>query len=51
MKVYFVRHGQTYTNASACHSGWADVPLIPKKERDALAVGTLLSRGCDLHQG
>ena len=42
MKVYLVRHGQTYTNLLSCHSGWADVPLTPQGERDALEARTLL---------
>ena len=42
MKVYLVRHGQTYTNALACHSGWADIPLTAQGERDALEAGELL---------
>ena len=43
MKVYLIRHGQTYTNLYACHSGWSDVPLTPQGERDALEAGALLS--------
>ena len=42
MRVYLVRHGQTYTNLYACHSGWSDVPLTKQGERDALEAGALL---------
>ena len=42
MKVYLVRHGETYTNATLCHTGWADIPLTAQGMRDAMAAGALL---------
>ena len=32
MKLYFVRHGQTYLNKYKNMQGWSDTPLTPEGE-------------------
>lgn len=43
MKLYFVRHGQTYLNKYKRMQGWADAPLTPEGEMVALKTGEVLS--------
>lgn len=35
MEVYFIRHGQTTSNAAATHAGWAPVELTDKGKKQA----------------
>ena len=42
MKLYLVRHGESETNKKGCWTGWLDVPLTEKGERDALFAKKVL---------
>lgn len=42
MKLYFVRHGQTYLNKYSKMQGWSDSPLTPEGESVASATGSRL---------
>ena len=42
MKLYFVRHGQTYLNKYKRMQGWADAPLTPEGVAVALETGERL---------
>ena len=43
MKLYFVRHGQTYLNKYKRMQGWADAPLTSEGELVALETGERLA--------
>ena len=43
MKLYFVRHGQTYLNKYKKMQGWSDAPLTLEGEEAALETGIRLS--------
>ena len=43
MKIYIVRHGESETNAKHLYTGWLDVSLTEKGERDALFAKKILS--------
>lgn len=42
MEVYFIRHGQTTSNAAATHAGWAPVELTEKGKKQAGETGKIL---------
>lgn len=42
MKMYFVRHGQTYLNKYKKMQGWSDTPLTPEGEQSASQTGERL---------
>lgn len=42
MRLYMIRHGQSTTNLTHCHAGWAQVPLTEQGEEDARRVGKKL---------
>ena len=42
MKLYLIRHGESETNKRKCWTGWLDVPLTEKGERDALFARRVL---------
>ena len=44
MKLYVIRHGESETNLKKVYSGWAQVRLTEKVERDAENVGELLRK-------
>ena len=39
LKVYFIRHGQTYFNVLKVLQGWSDTPLTAKGHEDAYELG------------
>lgn len=44
MKIYLVRHGQTYLNKYDRMQGWADTPLTEKGRESAEKCGVFLSK-------
>ncbi|MBO0458235.1 histidine phosphatase family protein [Enterococcus hulanensis] len=42
MKIYFVRHGETYLNKYKKMQGWSDSPLTPQGEKVAYETGEKL---------
>lgn len=42
-EIWLIRHGETAWSLSGQHTGRKDIPLTPKGESDAMAVGRLLS--------
>lgn len=46
MKVWVIRHGESETNQAGLWTGWLDVSLTEKGEKDAKLAGALL-RGTD----
>lgn len=42
MKLYFIRHGETYLNKYKKMQGWADAPLTPSGEEVAILTGKRL---------
>ncbi|HTX63230.1 MAG TPA: histidine phosphatase family protein [Acidimicrobiales bacterium] len=44
MHVWLVRHGETEWSESGRHTGRTDVPLLPRGEHQAVAVGRWLAR-------
>ena len=43
MKVYVIRHGQSVNNREGLWTGWMDVPLTEKGEKDAELASKILS--------
>ena len=43
MKLYFVRHGQTYLNKYKKMQGWSDSPLTPEGESVGKLTGDRLN--------
>lgn len=43
MKIYFIRHGESVANHAKLHSGWSQVPLSAKGEKDAERSGRILA--------
>lgn len=43
MKVYFIRHGQSYSNLLKMHDGQGSAPLTPQGCRDAVRAGARLA--------
>ncbi|MBQ7336706.1 MAG: histidine phosphatase family protein [Clostridia bacterium] len=42
MKLYLIRHGESETNVTQRHTGWGQVELTPKGEKDAARAGKAL---------
>ena len=42
LQIYVIRHGETEWSVSGQHSGRADIPLTPRGEKEARAVGERL---------
>ncbi len=42
LRLYMIRHGQSTTNLTQCHAGWAQVPLTARGEEDARRAGKKL---------
>jgi probable phosphoglycerate mutase len=43
-QIWLVRHGETEWSASGQHTGRTDIPLTPRGERQAMALGRLLDK-------
>ncbi len=42
MLLYMIRHGESTANPTLSHAGWAQIPLTPRGEQDALRARELL---------